>query len=153
IVGSDVIPLGYYRSKIAAEEILVDSQCPVSIQRYTQFHDLLWYRLARRTRFPVVAVAKDTRFQVLDAAVAARCLLEAAELPAAGRLPDLGGPTIYDIRDLARSVAAALGLRRRIIRVNRPGLIGAAYRAGANLTQNRDDRGETWNDFVARRIA
>lgn len=152
IVGSDVIPLGYYRSKTAAEQMLENADCPTTIQRYTQFHDLLWKALSVLTRSPIVPVPHDTRFQVLDAAAAARCLVEAAERPPAGRLTDLGGPTAYDVRDLARSVAIALGRKRRILRINVPGLVGAAFRAGGNLTENRDGTGATWNDFVAERM-
>jgi uncharacterized protein YbjT (DUF2867 family) len=152
IVGSDVIPFGYYRSKSEAEEILLGSELPVTIQRYTQFHQLLWLALSMLTRSPVVPVPNDTRFQVLDAGVAAERLVDAAEAPAAGRLPDLGGPTVYDVKDLARSVAAALDRRRRVIGVNVPGLVGAAFRAGGNLTENRDAAGRTWNEFVAGRV-
>jgi len=78
--------------------------------------------------------------------------VEAAEVGPQGRLPDLGGPTVYDVKDLARSVATALGRSRRVIGVNIPGLVGAAFRAGGNLTPNRDETGATWNDFVAARI-
>jgi uncharacterized protein YbjT (DUF2867 family) len=152
IVGSDVIPLKYYGAKIAAEEILLESGCPVTVQRYTQFHELVWFMLGRLTRYPVVPVPKDTRVQTLDSAAAADALLDAAERPAAGRIADLGGPTIYDVADLARSVAGALGRRRPIVRVNYPGLVWTAFRAGANLTENRDDRGRTWNEFVAERM-
>lgn len=152
IVGCDVIPLGYYRSKTAAEVALEASGSPFTIQRFTQFHDLLWERLSRLVRWPIAPVPNDTRFQVLDASVAARCLVAAAERPAEGRLPDLGGPTIYDVSELARSVAAALDRKSRIVRVNRPGLVGAAFRAGANLTENRDETGPTWNDYVAARM-
>ena len=152
IVGSDVIPYPYYRSKTAAETVLSDSGDSFTIQRYTQFHDLVWHRLSRRTKLPVVAVPNDTRFQVLDATAAARHLVDAAEGSPAGRLPDLGGPTVYDVRDLARSVAAGLGRRRWIFGINYRGLVGAAFRAGANLTENRDDTGMTWNEYVASRI-
>lgn len=152
IVGSDVIPLGYYRSKTAAEEELEKSGTPVTIQRLTQFHELLWLRMGRLTRWPLVPVPNGTRFQVLDSAAAAARLVAAAEQPPAGRLPDLGGPTVYDVADLARSVAAALHRRRVVVRVNRPGLVGAAFRAGANLTENRDADGRTWNEFVAAKL-
>lgn len=153
IVGCDVIPLGYYLSKTATEETLEASGSPVTIQRFTQFHDLLWTRLSRRVRWPIALVPNHTRFQLLDASVAARHLVEAAERPAAGRLRDVGGPTVYDVRELARSVAAALDRKTRIVRVNRPGLVGAAFRAGGNLTENRDESGPTWNDYVAARMS
>lgn len=152
IVGSDVIPLKYYEAKIAVEEILLQSGCPVTVQRYTQFHELVWFMLSRLTRYPVVPVPKDTRVQTLDAAAAADALLDAAEGAAAGRIADLGGPTIYDVADLARSVATALDRRRPIVRVNYPGLVWTAFRAGANLTENRDDSGLTWNEFLADQI-
>lgn len=153
IVGSDVIPLPYYRVKMLTEEVLESSGFPVTIQRFTQFHDLLWARMEKSTRRSLVVVPADIRFQVLDAAVAARCMVDAAEAGPAGRLDDLGGPTVYDVADLARSVAAALGRkRRRVIRLPAPGLRAAAFRAGANLTPNRDTAGETWNDYVARKL-
>ena len=152
IVGSDVIPLGYYRSKTAAEEILDGSGLPISIQRYTQFHELLWLLMSMLTKPPLAIVPHDTRFQVLDAAAAARHLVDAAEGDPAGRMPDLGGPTAYEARDLARSVAAALDRKRKVIGINVPGLVGAAFRAGGNLTPNRDDTGATWNDFIARKM-
>lgn len=152
IVGSDVIPLGYYRSKTLAEQALEESDLPFTIQRYTQFHQLLWMVLARLTRSPLTVVANDTRFQVLDAAAAAQQLVGAVERGPLGRLPDLGGPTAYDARDLARSVAVALGRKRKIIGLNVPGLVGAAFRAGGNLTPNRDEHGATWNAFIARKI-
>jgi uncharacterized protein YbjT (DUF2867 family) len=154
VVGSDLIPLGYHRSMTRAEEVLVESGCPFTIRRYTQFHEVIWRFLDALTRPPAVAlVPNDTRFQVLDANVAARSMVDAAETGAAGRLPDLGGPTVYDVRELARSVAIALGRRRTVVGVNAPGLAGAAFRAGANLTEARDHSGATWNDFVAAKIA
>lgn len=152
IVGSDVIPLGYYRSKTLAEEALEESGLPITIQRFTQFHELLWTVLSMLTRSPLTVVPNDTRFQVLDSAVAARQLMDTVERGPSGRLPDLGGPTAYDVRDLARSVATALGRKRKVVRLNAPGLVGAAFRAGGNLTPNRDEYGATWNDFVARRL-
>lgn len=153
IVGSDVIPLGYYGSKTRAEEAIEASGLPITIQRFTQFHELLWTVLSMLTRSPLTIVPNDTRFQVLDSAVAAQHLVDAVERGPSGRLPDLGGPTAYDVRELARSVAAAHGRKRKVIGLNAPGLVGAAFRAGANLTPNRDEQGATWNDFIARMLS
>lgn len=152
IVGSDVIPLGYYRSKTLAEEALGGSGLPFTIQRYTQFHQLLWMALSMLTKSPLTIVPNDTRFQVLDPTAAAQHLVAAFERGPSGRLPDLGGPTAYDTRDLARSVATTLGRKPKVIRLNVPGLVGAAFRAGGNLTPNRDESGATWNDFIAHKI-
>ncbi len=100
-----------------------------------------------------MVVPNDTRFQPIAAGSVAERLVAVAESAPAGRMPDLGGPHAYEARDLARSFLTAEGIRRPVVRLNRPGITGAALRAGAGLTPNRDTGGPTWNDFVARRIA
>lgn len=151
IVGCDVVPLRYYRSKLAAEELATSHRPGFTILRATQFHHFVWAMMERIAPSPLMVVPHDTRFQVLDPAALARRLVDAAEAGPAGRLPDLGGPFAYEARDLARSFLAATGRRRPIYRFNLPGVTGAALRAGANLTPNRAEDGETWNDFVGRR--
>jgi uncharacterized protein YbjT (DUF2867 family) len=153
IVGSDVIPLGYYKSKVAAEEMIEASACPHTVLRATQFHTLIWDALDRMVRFPVMVIPRDTRFQPFDHAVMAKLLADAVESGPRGRMADLGGPMAYEAKDLATSHRAATGHRRRLIQFNLPGIVGAALRAGGNLTPNRTGDGKTWNDFVAERIA
>ena len=153
IVGSDVIPLGYYKSKIAAEEMIERSDCPFTFVRATQFHTLIWTALDRLARLPVMVLPRDTRFQPLDHAVMAQLLVDAVESGPRGRMPDIGGPMAYEAKDLATSHRAATGHGRRMIQFNMPGIVGAAFRAGGNLTPNRNTEGKTWNDFVAERMA
>lgn len=153
IVGSDVIPLKYYRSKQAAEELLTESALPYSIVRATQFHSLVWFALERMARLPVVPLPRDTRFQPIDHLVVARRLVERAEEGATGAVESVGGPTAYPAIDLARSHKAATGHRRPLVQLNYPGLVGASWRAGGALTPHRDTEGRTWNDFVDARLA
>lgn len=152
IVGSDVIPLGYYKSKLAAEKAIADSGLAWAVLRATQFHQLIWRLLGLQARTPLMVVPHDTRFQPIDPRSVARAMVDAAEQGETGRLPDLGGPTAYTAKDLAGSYLAATGKRRRVIQLNAPGIAGAAFRAGANLTPNRDGSGGTWNDFVREAI-
>ena len=153
IVGSDVIPLGYYKSKIAAEEMIESSDCPHTFLRATQFHTLIWAALDRLSRLPLMVLPRDTRFQPIDHAVMARLLADAVESGPRGRMADIGGPMAYEAKDLATSHRAATGHGRRMIQVNLPGIVGAALRAGGNLTPNRTTDGKTWNDFVAEQMA
>jgi uncharacterized protein YbjT (DUF2867 family) len=151
IVGSDVVPLAYYRSKIASEAALRER--PWTVIRTTQFHQLAWgimIRLSRRP--PLMLVPGNTRIQPLDPGSLATRLVEAAATGAQGRAPDLGGPFAYDVSALARSYLDATGTKRWLVSLNWPGLVWASLRAGANLTPNRDETGETWNDFLARRL-
>lgn len=153
IVGSDVIPLGYYKSKIAVEDMIETARSPHTILRATQFHTLIWDVLTRMSRFPVMVLPNDTRFQPIDHGVMARMLVDAVEAGPQGRLDDIGGPMAYVAKDLATSHRAATGHGRRMIQFNVPGIVGAAFRAGGNLTPNRPTGGKTWNDFVAERIS
>jgi uncharacterized protein YbjT (DUF2867 family) len=152
IVGCDLIPAPYYRVKTQCEDYLLESGRACTILRATQFHQLIWSWYSRPSRNPFLLVPAATRYQVLDPLEMARQLAAAVEAGPQGRAPDLGGPTAYEAKDLARSVLAALDSRRRVLSYNRPGLVGASLRAGANLTSQRGG-GETWNQFLARQMA
>lgn len=152
IVGCDLIPTPYYKAKTACENYLTASGRPWTILRATQFHQLIWAWYSAPSRNPFLFVPAETRYQVLDPLQMAVQLAEAAEAGPGGRLADLGGPFAYEAADLARSVLTAIASPRRVVAYNRPGIVGAALRAGANLTPNRGG-GETWNEFLARRMA
>lgn len=52
IVGVDQIPLGYYRQKLAAEQVVADSGLSFTIVRATQFHDLVYSLFAPSVACP-----------------------------------------------------------------------------------------------------
>jgi hypothetical protein len=151
IVGCDLMPWPYYEAKSACEQKLQSQAQRWSIVRSTQFHHLIWGWYTAPTRWPWLAVPAETRYQVLDPTVFAEALADAVAEGALGRLPDIGGPFAYEARDLARSCQRAMRRVRPVLTYNKRGLFGAALRAGANLTPNRSG-GETWNEFVARRM-
>ncbi|MGH8875235.1 MAG: SDR family oxidoreductase, partial [Acidimicrobiia bacterium] len=153
IVGADVVPLRYYASKVAVEELLAGSGMPWTILRATQFHHLVWYVLSRLARLPVLPVPSQVRFQVIDPGLVADRLAAAVEAGPRGRLPDLGGPHAYQAKDLASSYLAATRRWKPVLPLPIPGIVGAALRAGGNLTPNRAEGSPTWNDFVAHQIA
>jgi len=153
IVGADLVPLPYLRSKVAAEEAVAGSGLPWSVLRSTDFHHHVWGLMARRARRPVMVVPAGMRHQPIDPQVVARRLVDLVEAGPAGRVADIGGPRRYEAAALARSYLAAAGMRRLVVRVNQPGIAGAALRAGANLVGEAVTEGASWNDFVAERIS
>ena len=152
IVGTDVVPLRFYRSKTAAEQSIQESGLPASIVRATHFHHFVWSTLERLRRLPVVPVPNDTRLQPVDPVEVARFLADRLDSGPVDRVVEVGGPSVYEAVDLARSHRSATGHGRRILPLNVPGITGAAFRAGAALTPTRLEGGETWNDFVAARL-
>jgi uncharacterized protein YbjT (DUF2867 family) len=134
IVGVDKIPWPYYKRKQRAESLVSASGFPFTIQRATQFHDLVLMAMASAARAPVVIVPSGTSCQPVHAGDVAERLAQIVWTgPAGGFSADLGGPQIPDAADLARDVLSALGKRRPVRPVRVPGRVGAGFRAGHHL--------------------
>jgi uncharacterized protein YbjT (DUF2867 family) len=153
IVGVDRVPLPYYREKVAVERVVQDSGLPWTIQRITQFHTLLDAMLAPLSKLPVLPVLAGTDVQPIDVADAAERLVELVAAPRPGRAPDLGGPQVRSMADLARAWLTARGKRRAVVPVRVPGRIAAGYRAGGHLAPEHADGTVTFEDFLAARAA
>ena len=151
IVGIERIPLGYYRQKVAGERLVAQSGLPWTIQRATQFHDLLAGIFGALARSPILPVMSATSFQPVDVREVAERLIPLATNDAAGRVPDLGGPEVRPMADLARAWLSSTGKRRAVLPVRVPGAIGANLRDGAQLTAEHADGRITFEEYLAER--
>ncbi|HEV7652914.1 MAG TPA: NAD(P)H-binding protein [Actinophytocola sp.] len=131
IVGVEEIPLPYYRAKLAVERLLAGSGLPLTVQRATQFHDLVRRLFTLQRWSPALFVLAGTRFQPVDVRDLAGRLVSLAACPAVGRVEDFGGPQVRSLSDLARAYRGAG--RRPIVPVRLPGKVIRGYRTGANL--------------------
>jgi uncharacterized protein YbjT (DUF2867 family) len=93
------------------------------------------------------------RFQPVDAREVAARMAELALGEPAGLVPELGGPRVYEMKELLRSYLRAAGKRRLIVPVWAPGKAARAIRAGANLTSEPAVGGRAWEDFLAEHLA
>jgi uncharacterized protein YbjT (DUF2867 family) len=152
IVGVDRVPLGYYRSKVESEHLIEGSGLPWTILRATQFHDLILRGCRALGRLPVMMVPADTDFQPIEVGEVARSLLALAEGPAAGRVPDMGGPAIRTTRQLAQMYLAAAGRHRRIVALRLPGSVFAGYRRGDHLAPQHAVGRVTFEQYLAERF-
>ena len=149
IVGCDVVPFGYYRAKATAEQVALHGPVPASVLRATQFHELA-VRLAQTVTLGPVAVApRGLRFAPVDVRDVADRLVRAVGDGPGGRLPDLGGPEVLSLADVAVTWAQARGRRRpRAVHLPAWGGMLRALAAGANLPGPEADRGrrtlEAW---------
>ncbi|MBB4683463.1 SDR family oxidoreductase [Amycolatopsis jiangsuensis] len=150
IAGVDRVPLGYYRAKLAAEEVLAGSGLPYTILRATQFHALVRSLLAAAARLPVVPVPR-WRFQPVDVRDVAARLAELAAGPPRGRVADLGGPEVRSAADLVRALLAASGRDKRVVRVWWPGRLYRSYAEGGNLAPGHADGVVTFERYLAER--
>ncbi|WP_418960682.1 SDR family oxidoreductase [Streptomyces tritici] len=148
IVGVDVIPVPYYRDKLAAERMIADSGLPWTVQRTTQFHDLVATFFAWQRRLPLTLTLQRFRFQPVDVRDVADRLAGLAMGDPAGRAPDIGGPQVRDMRDLATAYNQAHGLRRRVVPLRVPGRIARGFADGANLVPHNGVGTFTFDDFL-----
>jgi uncharacterized protein YbjT (DUF2867 family) len=143
IVGVDRHRLPYYKAKWEAEQTLERSRCRWTIQRATQFHDLLNMFLD----LPVFIRTPHLAFQVVDAGEVAQRLVTLAEGPPQGRVADFGGPEVVPIRALAETRRAITGRRARLLRVPRIGFV-ADFDAGRHLCPDHCEGQITWQDWL-----
>jgi len=149
IVGVDCIDFPYYRAKLATERLIMGSGLPWTILRATQFHDLLTAVFAWQRWSPVGLAIKGVSFQPIDTRdVAPRLAALVTEGPS-GRVRDIGGPEVIEMRELARRYDAARGRRRRIAAVRVPGKVAGQFAAGRHLTPDNAVGSITFQQFLA----
>jgi len=149
IVGVDRFPVGYYRSKLQAERLVEDSGLPWTVLRATQFHQLILRGCEALAHLPVLPVPAGTAFQPIEAGEVAARLAELATGPAAGRVPDMGGPEVRGAASLALSYLAARGRNRPVVPVRLPGAVFAGYRLGGHLAPDHAAGRVTFDEFLA----
>jgi len=137
IVGVDRIPLGYYRRKLADEQLISTSGLPWTVLRATQFHDLVALLLRILATPPIMIVPAGWSFQPVDVRDVGARLAALALAEPAGRVPDIAGPEVLPIADLAQCYLAAVGKHRPVVAVPLAGRIARGYRAGGNLAPDR----------------
>jgi uncharacterized protein YbjT (DUF2867 family) len=163
VVGAERIPVesgvdrsmfAYFASKRAAELVVEASGLPWTNLRATQFHDLAFMTVSQLAKLPVVPYFSGIRFQPVDARDVAERMVELALGEPAGIVPELGGPQVYEMKELVRGYLQASGRRRLLVPLRAPGAAARALRQGANLTKPGQDLGHhTWEDFLAGKLA
>lgn len=153
IVGVDRNPFVYYRTKLDAERVVEHSPVPWTILRATQFHDLLLATVGALSRAPwAVPVPKGLRLQPIDAGEVADRLVELALVGPAGRAPDIGGPEVRTLADLAQAYLEATDQTKRIVEVPTPGKVARAFREGAQLAPGAVWGTVRWEAFLGNRL-
>ncbi|MFD6970360.1 SDR family oxidoreductase [Streptomyces sp. NPDC059949] len=153
IVGVDVVPLGYYKRKLRVERLLEESGLGVTILRTTQFHDFVAMVTDTAAKLPVLPVPMPSGVRVQPIAVGevADRMAELAVPTPSGRVPDMGGPEIRTLPELARTYLSATGRRRRVFPLRLAGKAYAGFRRGGNLAPSHAVGRVTFAEFLAQR--
>lgn len=148
IVGIERNPFAYYQNKLKAEALVRESGIPWSIQRAAQFHPFIDVILRLFVHWPVALLPSDFQFQPMDIREAAGRMVESVVAGPAGWLPDIGGPEVRTLGDLAKPWMQARGLRRSIVHLSLPGKTAAAFRNGYITCPEHKDGTITWEEWL-----
>lgn len=152
IVGIEGVSYAYYKTKLAAEAVMVDGAVPWTILRATQFHTLIDFALGLFNRVPgLLPIPFGWQFQPVDTRDVARRLVSLAAGPPSGRLPDFGGPEVRDLKSLAGSWMAARKLNKRLLNLWLPLKASRQVAAGGLLCPAHADGTITFEQYLARR--
>jgi uncharacterized protein YbjT (DUF2867 family) len=143
IVGVDRHRFPYYRAKWEAEQLVEASSLRWSIQRATQFHELLDGFLGGRVFIRTPGLA----FQVVDAGEVAARLAELVETGPAGRAPDFGGPEVLGIRELAAVRREVVGRVARLVPLPSLGPL-RDFDEGHHLCPDHRAGHTTWREWL-----
>lgn len=130
IVGCDQVPIAYYRAKVAQENAVESGPVPWSLLRATQFHSLLDWAFGRVARFRLLPTGA-ARLQPIEPAIVATRLADAARSGPGARLPQVAGPEVATLTDLAKAWRRARGRTLLPLRIPMIGKVGRAVGDGA----------------------
>ncbi|RDI53979.1 SDR family oxidoreductase [Nocardia mexicana] len=130
IVGCDRVGTAYFRAKVAQERLVTAGPVPWTLLRATQFHEFVDDALASAARYRI-APHSTARVQPVDVDAVAVRLADAVDAGPSGRLPDLGGPTVYTLTEA--STLRRTRIRRALLPIRVPtlGRTARALRDGA----------------------
>lgn len=148
IVGCDRVPTSYYKAKVKQEEEIATGPVPWSILRASQFHDLLDWAFGAAARRRLLPTG-DARLQPIDVRIVAERLGDAVRAEPAGRLPDIAGPEIQTLGELARCWRAVDGRRLLPLRIPTVGKIGRPAGEGALCDPIAAAGGRTFEQWLA----
>lgn len=149
IVGIDRVPgYGYYDAKIAQEQAASQGPLPVTILRATQFYEFPAQIMQITHRGPLALVPHITSQPVAARTVGKHLVELATSQP--GGIPELAGPDVHDIADLAKRIVEARGLTFKVVGVRFPGKANARMRSGALLaTDGTTTDGPAFDEWLA----
>jgi uncharacterized protein YbjT (DUF2867 family) len=146
IVGVDSMSYAYYQAKYEAEKVVASGGAPWTIQRATQFHELIDRFLGWRV-FPVTT---HLAFQPIDTGDVSARLADLVDAGPSGRAEDMGGPAVVPLRQLAATRRRITGARTLLVPALRLGPL-KDFDAGLHLSPDHAVGHVTWEQWIRSR--
>jgi uncharacterized protein YbjT (DUF2867 family) len=151
IVGIDRIKTGYYKAKLAAEKAIGEGGVPYTILRATQLYPLLDnIFLPLLLCGPLMFLPGVLKFQPIDAGEVASHMADTLVNGPGGRLPDIGGPQVQTLRQIADNWLRARGRHPLVVPVPALGPLSGMKQGHACCPENKFGK-ITWPEWLTKR--
>jgi uncharacterized protein YbjT (DUF2867 family) len=151
IVGIDRIKTGYYTSKLVAEKAIEKGSVPYTILRATQMHPLLdSIFLPMLLCGPLMFSPGVLKFQPIDAGEVANHMADTLVNGPGGRLPDIGGPQVQTLRQIADDWLRARGRHPLVLPVPALGPLSGMKQGHGCCPENKFGK-ITWPEWLTKR--
>lgn len=153
IAGIDHSPFPYFQAKREAEQQIAQSGLPYTILRATQFHTYILSLITswEDPQAATITVPASSQFQPIDVSEVADALVALAEGQPVGRAPDVGGPEVLTLDEMAQTYIQVYKKQRTIHTHTTPGAYFDAFRSDEKLVPERAVGRITWKDFLRQR--
>ncbi len=130
IIGCDRIPLPFYATKLQIEAVTRAARVPWSIVRVAQFHSFVDRLVATPASLPLPSpIIADLRFQPVDEREVAERLVEVALGQPRGDAPEMAGPEVLTLVEIAAVWLAESGRAASLVPVPLEAVLGASSAA------------------------
>ena len=150
IVGVDQTEYPYYRAKREAEQMVAQSGFPWTVLRATQFHNFVQHLLQScgADTQPEVVVPGGIRLQSIDVSEVADRLVVVMEHGPSGQAPDMGGPQILTLEEMAQTYVHLRGRQATIRSAEPTDELSTMMRTGIILTPEHAEGKVTWEQYL-----
>lgn len=148
IVGTDRVPLKYYRVKTRTEEVIRNSGIPYTILRATQFHPFVDQLLQQLLKFPIGLLPKKVQIQPVETEVVARRLYELYQEEPKHSILNIGGPEILEMGDMAKAWMRCRGTQKWILPLPLFGKYHRTLNWGVLTCPEEAPVSQTWEDWL-----
>lgn len=152
IVGTDLVPMKYYRIKADTEKVIQQSGFEnFSILRATQFHDLIDRLFLTLNKYPFILIPKNLRVQPIEARVVAKELFEIFQRSPTLRIENIGGKEILLTQDMMRAWLGARNSKKKMLSMTLPFSFAKIITKGVLTCDERADESCTWQEWLERK--
>jgi uncharacterized protein YbjT (DUF2867 family) len=153
IVGIDKVPFAYYKKKLAAEQLIKESDVPFTILRATQYHEFIHQIITTFLAGPIGFLPKNIVSQPIELKIVAQELIRLSRLQPAGITYEIGGKEAMTLYQMARIWTLQSGKRRLILNFPIWGQLGKTFANGSLTTPNANQQSATWLQWLQQKYA